>query len=130
MGRIAQWALSSLRYRIANFALQRTFRFTPLGLAFCFFPFSNTHLAEVGEKKRQERERARVYSRFSVVSDWGIADQERESGLLIGALCGELNTHSASSANRPSDLLGLQDDRQTQNSSPCTDPWGNNPEFR
>ena len=36
-------ALSSLRYRIANFALQRTFRFTPLGLAFCFFPFSNTH---------------------------------------------------------------------------------------
>ena len=31
------------------------------------------------------------------------------------------------SAIRPSDLLGLQDDRQTQNSSPCTDPWGNNP---
>ena len=30
-------ALSSLRYRIATFALQRTFRFTPLALAFCFF---------------------------------------------------------------------------------------------
>ena len=40
---IARRALSLLRYRIANFALQRTFRFTPLGLAFCFFPFSNTH---------------------------------------------------------------------------------------
>ena len=37
-----QRALSSLRYRIATFALQRTFRFTPLGLAFCFFRFSNT----------------------------------------------------------------------------------------
>ena len=36
---IARWALSSLHYRIATFALQRTFRFTPLGLAFCFFPF-------------------------------------------------------------------------------------------
>ena len=36
---IAGWALSSLHYRIATFALQRTFRFTPLGLAFCFFPF-------------------------------------------------------------------------------------------
>ena len=40
---IARWALSSLQYRIATFALQRTFRFTPLGLAFCFFRFSNTH---------------------------------------------------------------------------------------
>ena len=36
--------LSSLHYRIATFALQRTFRFTPLGLAFCFFRFGNTHL--------------------------------------------------------------------------------------
>ena len=27
------------RYRTANFALERTFRFTPLGLAFCFFMF-------------------------------------------------------------------------------------------
>ena len=35
-----------LLYRIATFALQRTFRFTPLGLAFCFFRFRNTHLAE------------------------------------------------------------------------------------
>ena len=60
MGSIARWALSSLRFRIANFALQRSFRFTPLDLAFCFFPFSNTHLTEVGEKKRQERERARA----------------------------------------------------------------------
>ena len=34
----ARWALSSLRSRIATFALQRTFRFTPLGLAFCFQP--------------------------------------------------------------------------------------------
>ena len=40
---IARWALSSLQYRIATFALQRIFRFTPLGLAFCFFRFSNTH---------------------------------------------------------------------------------------
>ena len=46
---IAQWALYSQRYRIANFALQRTFRFTPLGLAFCFFPFSNTHTARTPE---------------------------------------------------------------------------------
>ena len=36
---IAGWALSSLHYRNTTFALQRTFRFTPLGLAFCFFPF-------------------------------------------------------------------------------------------
>ena len=40
----ARWALSSLYSRIATFALQRTFRFTPLGLAFCFFRFGNTHL--------------------------------------------------------------------------------------
>ena len=46
---IAQWALYSQRYRNANFALQRTFRFTPLGLAFCFFPFSNTHTARTPE---------------------------------------------------------------------------------
>ena len=32
-----------LQSRIATFAPQRTFRFTPLGLAFCFFRFSNTH---------------------------------------------------------------------------------------
>ena len=37
------WNYNSLQYRIATFALQRTFRFTPLGLAFCFFRFSNTH---------------------------------------------------------------------------------------
>ena len=39
---IARRALSSLQYRIATFALQRTFRFTPLGLAFCFFRFSKS----------------------------------------------------------------------------------------
>ena len=39
---IARRALSSLQYRVATFALQRTFRFTSLGLAFCFFRFSNT----------------------------------------------------------------------------------------
>ena len=33
---------AALQYRIATFALQRSFRFTLLGLAFCFFRFSNT----------------------------------------------------------------------------------------
>ena len=39
------WVRGSLltKYRIATFAPQRTFSFTPLGLAFCFFRFSNTH---------------------------------------------------------------------------------------
>ena len=46
---IARRALSPQRYRIANFALQRTFRFAPVGLAFCFFPFSNTHIIHFSE---------------------------------------------------------------------------------
>ena len=51
---IARWALSSLRSRIATFALQRTFRFTPLGLAFCFFPFSNTSTLEQHTQRERE----------------------------------------------------------------------------
>ena len=42
---IARWALSSLHYRIATFALQRTFRFNPLGLLSAFFVLVHTHTA-------------------------------------------------------------------------------------
>ena len=40
---------------LSSVIIQRTFRFTPLGLAFCFFPFSNTHPASGVRASRYPR---------------------------------------------------------------------------